>query len=87
MSAPNRLIGSALERVEDLRLLRGRGQFVADINRPNQLHAVILRSPVAHGLLRGIETDAALKLDGVHVVLTAHDLGETVPRLPIRLQP
>ena len=87
MSPPNRLIGSALERVEDLRLLRGRGQFVADINRPNQLHAAILRSSVAHGLLRGIDTVAALKLDGVQVVLTARDLGQTVPRLPIRLQP
>ena len=87
MSPPNRLIGSALERGEDLRLLRGRGQFVADINRPNQLHAAILRSSVAHGLLRGIDTVAALKLDGVQVVLTARDLGQTVPRLPIRLQP
>jgi len=87
VSPPNRLIGSALERVEDLRLLRGRGQFVADINRPNQLHAAILRSSVAHGLLRGIDTVAALKLDGVQVVLTARDLGQTVPRLPIRLQP
>jgi len=87
VSPPNRLIGSALERVEDLRLLRGRGQFVADINRPNQLHAAILRSSVAHGLLRGIDTVAALKLDGVQVVLTARDLGHPVPRLPIRLQP
>ena len=87
MSPPNRLIGSALERVEDLRLLRGRGQFVADINRPNQLHAAILRSSVAHGLLRGIDTVAALTLDGVQVVLTARDLGQSVPRLPIRLQP
>ncbi len=87
MTAPNRLIGSPLERVEDLRLLRGRGQFVADINREGQLHAVILRNPVAHGLLRNIETAAALQLAGVHAVLTARDLGRAVPVLPIRLQP
>ena len=69
------------------RLLRGRGQFVADINREGQLHAVILRNPVAHGLLRNIETAAALQLAGVHAVLTARDLGRAVPVLPIRLQP
>ncbi len=87
MTAPNRLIGSPLERVEDLRLLRGRGQFVADLNREGQLHAVILRSPAAHGHLRNIDTAAALRLAGVHTVLTARDLGPTVPVLPIRLQP
>ena len=87
MSAPNRLIGSPLERVEDLRLLRGRGAFVADINREGQLHAVILRSSVAHGRLQNIDTGAALQLAGVHAVLTAVDLGKPVPVLPIRLQP
>lgn len=87
MSAPNRLIGSALERVEDLRLLRGRGQFVADINRAGQLHAVILRSAVAHGVLKSIDISAALDLAGVQAVLTARDLGSRVPVLPIRLQP
>lgn len=87
MTAPNRLIGSPLERVEDLRLLRGRGQFVADINREGQLHAVILRSSVAHGRLQNIDTGAALQLAGVHAILTAVDLGTPVPVLPIRLQP
>ena len=56
MTAPNRLIGSPMERVEDLRLLRGRGAFVADISRAGQLHAVILRSSVAHGILQNIDT-------------------------------
>ena len=87
MSVANRLIGSALERVEDLRLLRGRGQFVADINRPDQLHAAFLRSAVAHGMLRGVDAAEALSLDGVHAVLTARDLGSPMPLLPIRLQP
>ncbi len=87
MRSTNQLIGSPLERVEDLRLLRGRGQFVADINREGQLHAVILRSPVAHGLLRNIDAAAALQLPGVHAVLTARDLGPAVPVIPLRLQP
>ena len=46
MKPKNLLIGSPMERVEDLRLLRGRGQFVADINFEGQLHAVIARSAI-----------------------------------------
>ena len=61
MTGRNVLIGSPIERVEDLRLLRGRGTYVADVNREGQLHAVICRSSVAHGLLRGIDGAAARK--------------------------
>ena len=42
----NAFIGSPVERIEDLRFLRGRGQFVDDLARENLLHAVILRSAV-----------------------------------------
>jgi len=45
-------IGAPLERIEDLRLLTGRGRYVDDVTRPGTLHAVILRSPFAHGLIR-----------------------------------
>jgi carbon-monoxide dehydrogenase large subunit len=84
-------IGSAVERVEDLRLLRGRGQYVDDLHRPNMLHAVILRSPMAHGLLRGIDASAALALPGVHAVITAADIAEAsggkLPTIPLRQEP
>ncbi|MPZ41140.1 MAG: hypothetical protein GEU95_24455 [Rhizobiales bacterium] len=43
------LIGSAIERIEDLRILRGRSEYVDDVTRPGLLHAAILRSQVAHG--------------------------------------
>ena len=43
----NRLIGSPIERVEDLRFLRGRGEYVDDVRRGTTLHAAILRSSVA----------------------------------------
>ena len=49
MIGTNRYIGSPVERIEDLRFLRGRGQFVGDLKRENMLHAAILRSPVPHG--------------------------------------
>ncbi len=87
MKVANSYIGRAMERVEDLRLLRGRGTYVADVNRPGQLYAVILRSSVAHGTLRGIDVSRALARPGVQRVIVAADLGEAVPRIPLRLQP
>ena len=81
--AGNRLIGSPIERVEDLRFLRGRGQFVDDVPREGVLHAVILRSSIAHGRIRGIDAAAALKRPGVRAVFTAADIG-AIPVITMR---
>jgi carbon-monoxide dehydrogenase large subunit len=81
------LVGTPVRRVEDLRLLRGKGRYVDDISRPGQLHAAILRSSVAHGTVRRIDAAAARSLPGVHIVITAADLGERVPEIPVRLFP
>src|SRR5712691_3865546 len=83
----NSFIGSPIERREDLRFLRGRGEYVDDLARKDMLHAAILRSSVAHGRIRSIDTAAALALPGVHSVITAKDIGNRVPRVPMRLQP
>src|SRR5256886_4132530 len=80
----NILIGSAIERVEDLRLLRGRGQFVDDLGRENLLHAVILRSSVAHGRIRSIDAAAARTRRGVHAVVRAAGNGPACPPMPWR---
>ena len=85
MIGTNRYIGSPVERIEDLRFLRGRGEYVGDIQRPGLLHAAILRSPVAHGDIRVLDTKPALAIPGVHAVVTAADIGN-VPRIPLRLQ-
>lgn len=87
MSIRNSYIGQPIERTEDLRFLRGRGTYVADVNRPDQLYAVILRSSVAHGRIRSIDASRALQLPGVRHVVTGADFGATVPRIPLRLQP
>jgi aerobic carbon-monoxide dehydrogenase large subunit len=87
MKGSNAYIGRPMERVEDFRMLRGRGTYVADVNRPNQLYAVILRSSVAHGTIKSIDAGEALALPGVHRVLTGKDLGNKVPVIPLRLQP
>jgi carbon-monoxide dehydrogenase large subunit len=84
MNRPNSLIGSPVERIEDLRFLRGRGQYVADLALPGMLHAVVLRSPFAHGRIRSIDTSAARLSPGVHAVFTAADIGPEVPVIPLR---
>lgn len=86
MIGTNRYIGSPIERIEDLRFLRGRGQFVGDLKRERMLHAAILRSPVAHGRVAAIDTAAALAIPGVRAVITAKEIG-AVPRIPLRLLP
>jgi carbon-monoxide dehydrogenase large subunit len=82
----NLFVGSPIERLEDLRFLTGRGQYVDDLASERMLHAVILRSSVAHGQIRAIDTAAARARPGVHAVITAADIGE-VPTIPLRHDP
>src|SRR3954471_5520077 len=83
----NSFVGSAVERIEDLRFLRGRGQYVDDVTRRGLLHAAILRSAVAHGKIRSIDTTSARALHGVHAVITAADMTGAVPTIPLRQEP
>ena len=69
-----RYAGARVPRVEDNRLLTGRGTFVDDVSRPGMLHACFVRSPFAHARINGIDTSAALALPGVRAVFTASDL-------------
>jgi len=88
MNAPrNRLVGQEVERTEDVRFLSGKGTFADDYAPAGLLHAAILRSSVAHGRLVGIDLAPALALSGVQGVLTAHDIGELMPTIPLRLAP
>jgi carbon-monoxide dehydrogenase large subunit len=87
MRPTNLLVGSPVERLEDLRFLRGRGQYVDDLAPDGLLHAAILRSAIAHGRIRRIDVAAARALPGVHAVITATDMGDAVPIIPMRLQP
>ncbi len=67
-------IGVSVRRVEDFRFLTGRGNYTDDINRPNQLHAHILRSPHAHAKIKKIDASKALKAPGVAAVFTGADI-------------
>ena len=73
-----RYTGSRIPRVEDPRLLRGRGTFVDDIERPGMLHACFVRSPVARGRIVSIDATRARALPGVHAVFLAEDLNPGV---------
>jgi carbon-monoxide dehydrogenase large subunit len=71
----SRFIGRSLPRREDRRLLTGSGQYIADLVLPGMLHAVFVRSQVAHGRIRAIDTANAAAMPGVRRVVTAADLG------------
>jgi carbon-monoxide dehydrogenase large subunit len=76
-------IGASVKRREDLRFLSGRGNYTDDINRPGQLHAVLVRSPHPHARITGLDTAAAKAAPGVAAVFTGADLAaENIGGLP-----
>ena len=84
--ASNTFVGSHIVRREDWRFLRGSGTYVDDVVRPGTLWAAIVRSPVAHGRLKRLDTAAALALDGVARIITAADIGAPVPVIGLRAE-
>jgi len=79
-------VGRSVRRVEDVRLLRGAGRFVDDVDRPGQVWMRVVRATSAHARITGVDTAAAHAAPGVQAVLTAADL-DPVPRIPVRLGP
>ena len=71
-----RAVGAAVQRVEDLRLLTGRGAYLDDLVRPGMLHGVILRSSMAHGRILSIDVSGALAMPGVVAVITAAEIAQ-----------
>jgi carbon-monoxide dehydrogenase large subunit len=67
-------IGQPVPRREDPTLLQGQGRYTDDINLPGQAYAVMVRSQVAHGLLKGIDTTEAKTMPGVLGIWTGADL-------------
>jgi carbon-monoxide dehydrogenase large subunit len=67
-------MGDRMLRKEDGRFVRGKGNYVDDVQLPGMLHSAILRSPFAHARINNVDTSAALELEGVHAVITGADL-------------
>ena len=84
MNPPDRtpFVGRSLPRREDHRLLTGRGQFIADLDLPRMLHAVFVRSPVAHARIRAVDLSRAACAPGVACVLSGTDLLQLLPPVP-----
>ena len=75
-------VGRSLRRREDQRLLTGQGQFVADIVLPRMLHAVLVRSPLAHARIRSVDLSRAAAAPGVAIALNGADLLQMLPPIP-----
>jgi carbon-monoxide dehydrogenase large subunit len=67
-------IGHSVRRKEDDRLVQGAGRFVDDINLPGMLYLALLRSPLPHARIKGIDTSAASAVPGVVAVVTGEAL-------------
>ncbi|HKP18544.1 MAG TPA: molybdopterin cofactor-binding domain-containing protein [Gaiellaceae bacterium] len=80
------LVGARVPRVEDPRLLTGRGRYIADISLPGMLHAAFVRSTFAHGKIRSVDTAEAKALPGVHAVWTGADVTPLTAGIPGGLQ-
>lgn len=71
--------GESMRRVEDAALLAGRGEYVDDVTVPRLLHGYVLRGPVAHGVITGLDVSAARAAPGVAGVFTADDMRDIGP--------
>lgn len=67
-------IGQSPARIEDARLLTGRGTYTDDLNLPGAAHGYVLRSPVAHAGIARLDATAARSAPGVLAVLTGAEL-------------
>src|SRR5689334_2175469 len=86
VDAPERLVGKAIKRREDPRLITGAGSFLDDVKLPGMAHAAVLRSPYAHARIRGIDVSRAREMPGVLGVFTGEDVKGDIQPLPCAWQ-
>jgi len=76
VSAPHArgaFIGRAMPRFEDLRFVRGSGNYTDDVSLPEQSYAAFVRAPHAHARIVSVDMSAARRRPGVLAVLTGED--------------
>jgi len=69
-AAETQVVGKAKEKVDAVKLAKGRPVFTDDMTLPGMLYGALLTSPHAHARIRNIDTSKAESLPGVHAVLT-----------------
>jgi len=79
VETPEKMVGKALKRREDPRLMTGAGNFLDDVKLAGLTHAAIVRSPHAHAKIANIDTSAAAGLPGVVGVFTGQDFLDVNP--------
>jgi len=83
--------GKPVKRLEDQRLLTGKGNFIDDKPEDGALWLYVLRSPHAHAKIKAIDTKAAAEMNGVAAVFTGADLVRddvgTIPTLAVFQRP
>src|SRR5215475_9701389 len=78
------LIGAAIKRKEDPRLITGAGKYTDDVQLSGMTYMAVLRSPHAHAHIRRIDTARALQQPGVLAVLTGPEVAHQCQRpLPL----
>ncbi|GMG85190.1 xanthine dehydrogenase family protein molybdopterin-binding subunit [Paralimibaculum aggregatum] len=75
-------IGQSMKRVEDPRILAGKGGYIDDVTVPGMAHAAMVTSPHAHARIVSIDTSKARALPGVIGVYTGQDLARVVDPCP-----
>ena len=76
---PNGQVGRSVLRLESRAKVTGRAEYTHNVRLPGMLHAKIVRSTVAHGLIKGIDTKTACSMPGVRAVITAEDVLKVIP--------
>ena len=77
-----RLIGSAVKRVEDPRLITGAGTYIGDLSPTGVVHAEFVRSQYGNARLTSIDTSTAVAMPGVVAVFTGADVNDKINPLP-----
>jgi carbon-monoxide dehydrogenase large subunit len=76
-------VGKPIRRREDARFITGAGRYLDDLAFPGACHAYVLRSPLPHADILGIDRRAALGMPGVIAILTGEDAKtDNIPPLP-----
>ena len=77
--APYREVGRSVPRLEGAAKVTGSAEYIHNLRVPGMLHGKICRSSVAHGRIVGIDSSAALAIEGVHAVITIDEVLTLVP--------
>ena len=68
------IIGQPTPAVEGAAKVTAEARYLEDLHAPGMLYGKILRSPLPHARIRGIDTSRAERLPGVTAVITAGDM-------------